>query len=284
MILTYFAIIGLTVTQSASVKEFNTGCDDSLKYNILKTASSALLMILLFVWSCSFHLESILFGAVYGVCLSAANHFGYKALTNGPLSLTSMTVSFSVIMPIVYGIAFCKEAVTPFRLIGFALLVVTLVLNKFSKGNSDTQKGKNWWLYILITFLCNGANSILQKAHQTRFPGNFTAEFMISATVISFVIFFFLYLFSKNKNSTSKVPFRSKACGAVGGIANALVNFLSIYLAGFRDASVLFPLISIGTILGALICGIIRYKERPKPITIAVILVGIASVVFLKLT
>lgn len=284
MILIYFAIIALSVTQSASVKEFNKGCDNPFKYNIFKTSASALLMVLLFVWSCSFHPESVSFGVVYGISLSASNYFGFKALSTGPLSLTSMTVSFSVIMPIIYGIAFCGESVTLYRLIGFALLVVTLILNKFGKEKSNTAKGEKWWLYVLTTFFTNGICSILQKAHQNRFPGKYTAEFMISATLVSLAIFFALYLINKNKDASYGIPFRSKIFGVVSGIATALVNYFSIYLAGFRDASVLFPLISIGTVLGALICGIIRYKERPKPITIAVIIVGIASVVFLKIT
>lgn len=283
MTLIYFAIIALSVTQSVSVKEFNKGCSDPFKYNIVKTSASVFSMALLFIWGCRLHRESLLFGAVYGIALSVANYSGFKALSSGPLSLTSMAINFSVVMPVIYGIAFCREAVTPFRLTGFALLAVTLVLNKLGKGSSDTAKGQKWWLYVLITFLANGTCSILQKAHQNRFPGKFTAEFMTSATLVTFVVFFVLYMFKKRKTVSSGIPFRSKVFGAVSGVSNALVNYLSICLAGFRDASVLFPLISLGTILGALACGIIRYKERPKPITIAAIIVGIAAIVFLKL-
>lgn len=283
MILMYFAIIALSVTQSACVKEFNKECDSPIRFNALKTCAACALLILLFGWKCAFHPQSILFGALYGLSLSVSLYSGYKALSCGPLSLTSMTVSFSVIIPIAYGIVMCDEKVSTYRLIGFILLAVTILLNKLGKDSADTAKGKKWWLYVWITFFSNGFCSVLQKAHQIRFPGKYTAEFMITASVVSLAVCLTVFLLKK-QGETAKTSLRSNAVGVLAGVSNTLGNYYSICLAGYRDASLLFPLISIGTILGALICGILRYRERPKPITVAAIIIGIASVVFLKLS
>ena len=70
---------------------------------------------------------------------------------------------------------------------------------------------------------------------------------------------------------------------ALSGLANGLANFLTLVLAGLENASVLFPIISAGTILAALICGRVVFKEKLKANHYAALVSGIIAVVLMKL-
>ena len=67
------------------------------------------------------------------------------------------------------------------------------------------------------------------------------------------------------------------------GIANGLANFLTLTLAGLENASILFPIVSAGTLLGSLICGKLVFKEKLKANHYLALASGILAVIFLKL-
>ena len=66
-------------------------------------------------------------------------------------------------------------------------------------------------------------------------------------------------------------------------MGNGLASFFTLILTGMENASVLFPIISAGTILGVLLFGRIVFKEKLKANHYAALILGIAAVVLLKL-
>jgi drug/metabolite transporter (DMT)-like permease len=76
---------------------------------------------------------------------------------------------------------------------------------------------------------------------------------------------------------------KGKWLGAVSGIANGLANFFTLILAGSENASILFPCISAGTLLGAIVCGRFLFKEKLKLNHYFALVFGILAVVFLKI-
>ena len=69
----------------------------------------------------------------------------------------------------------------------------------------------------------------------------------------------------------------------LSGLANGIANFLTLVLAGMENASVLFPIISAGTILASLLCGRLLFKEKLKTNHFVALAAGIVAVVLLKL-
>ena len=74
-----------------------------------------------------------------------------------------------------------------------------------------------------------------------------------------------------------------KRYGVLSGLANAAANFLTLILAGFENASVLFPIISAGTILASLLCGRLWFKEKLKINHYFALAAGISSAILFKL-
>ena len=69
----------------------------------------------------------------------------------------------------------------------------------------------------------------------------------------------------------------------LSGVANGTANLLTLLLAGMENASVLFPVISAGTVLVSLLCGRLFFGERLRGNHYAALAAGIAAVVLMKL-
>ena len=76
---------------------------------------------------------------------------------------------------------------------------------------------------------------------------------------------------------------KGKMFGIISGCSNGMANFLTLIMAGFENASILFPIISAGTVLSALLCGRFVFKEKLKANHYFSLAFGILAIVFLKI-
>ena len=258
VILVYLAIVLSSVTQSASTKAFNRQSSNSAVFNAIKALTSFAIFALMAVGGFTFHLPTLIFGLIYGACMCLSMYSGYKALCLGPMALTSMFVSFSIIVPLIWGLTVGDETLSALRVIALILLFGAIILTNADKlfkkrENKEPISQKSgyvvWLLFVGTTFLCNGACSVLQKQHQALYP-------MLLCTLVFTVILLL-------KNTVSEIrKVKRKWLGALSGLGNGLVGFLTLILAGFENATVLFPVISAGTLLSVILCGRFLFKEK----------------------
>ena len=277
----YFCIILFTVTNSVTVKFYNRSGGSSLFFNTTKSLTATVLMLIMCMGNFSFHPETLLFGTCYGAALTISTYAGYKALCLGPMSLTSLIVSFSVTFPLLYGIFFCHEKLTVFKTAGLAFLVLAIIASNLGKAQKEKSFDKKWFLFVATTFVSNGICSVLQAMHQRAYPGKYASEFMLYAMLLCSLIF--LITASLRIKPADIRTIRGKAFPFVAGIANVLANLLTTVLAGAENASVLFPAITAGTIFANLVCGVALFREKLRTGHHLAIFSGIAAVVLLKL-
>lgn len=280
----YLCSITAASVHTSLTKLFNRQSDEAAVFNVLRAFTAFLMFFLISLPDAAFHIPTIAFGMGYGVFLSIAMYMGYLALCLGPMALTSMMISFSVLFPVLWGIVLRHEEVTILQGAAFLLLLIALFLVNADKLRQKTKPDtdyKKWFLYAAATCLCNGGCSILQKEHQTAFPGLYSREFMAAAMGMCTVIFLCI--------AVRKVTFMSfrqtsgKWYAVFAGITNSTANFCTLIMTGMENASVLFPMISAGTIIATLICGILIFREKPKVNQYAALTAGILSVILLKL-
>lgn len=280
----YLLIVAATVTQSASTKAFNRQSQHSAVFNAVKAGTALILFALMAAPGFVFHLPTLAFGLLYGGCMCLSMYAGYKALCLGPMALSSMLVSFSVLIPLIWGVTAGQETLSAVKCLALVLLLCAIVLTNADKIKRGQKKQGNhalWLTFVGITLLCNGVASVLQKQHQTLYPEAYSREFMFFAMLLCAVIFGAAVL---KKLSFAEIrAAKGKRFGVLSGLTNGMANFLTLLLAGFENASILFPVISAGTILGALLCGRFVFKEKLKVNHYAALLTGIVAVVLLKL-
>ena len=283
-VILYLLIVLATVTQSASTKLFNRQSSRSEVFNAIKSSSALVLFALMAIPGFTLHLPTVFFGLAYGAGLCLSMYAGYKALCLGPMSLTSMLVSFSVVIPLVFGVTFGKETLNTFKYVAFVLLFIAIISTNADKIKEGSRKEANyglWLLFVGITFLCNGACSVLQKQHKTLYPEAYSREFMFFAMLFCSLIFSVAVLSRLSFKEIKET--KGKLYGVISGCSNGMANFLTLIMAGLENASVLFPVISAGTVLSALLCGRLIFKERLKANHCFALVFGILAIVFLKI-
>lgn len=248
------------------------------------SAVSVICALIFFIASASFPLKFTLQLIPYALGFAAsyctATVFSFLAIKEGPLSLSSLMTSFSLLIPTLFGIFFYgDEAGVPF-FIGLSLLLCSLVLINLKKeeGIKITLK---WGIYVTLAFLGNGLCSTVQngyaKVHNTG-----KNEFMIIALSVVAVVLIVIALFTEKEKIAPSIK-GGAVLMAICGLANGAVNLFVILLSSLMDASIMFPLISAGGIVLTSLVAIFLYKEKLSPIQYLGMLLGIGAIVFLNL-
>ena len=276
-ILLYFCNVLCSAGQSALGKQYARRGGESLPFNINKALIGTLLFLVLGLMSgFSWHLETMLFGLFYGISLCISMHTGFKALSIGPMALTSIIASFSLIIPFLFGIILWNEILTLLKFSGIILLLLSIFLINIKKETGFSAK---WLFYALVTLLSNGFCSVIQKMHQIKFPTLYRTEFMFWALLCVSIILTITY----NTKRNGKVKFGFSLLGIASGIANCCANFIVLFLSATENASVLFPIIAVANIITVWVIGILFFKERLKVLQAIGLVMGVVSVVLLKI-
>lgn len=283
--LAYLACVICSVVQSALGKALKPG-ERADVFNRSKIFAAALMFLIAGCFGMEFHPATVGFGAAYGVFLAVSMTAGLAALRSGPMALTSMIVSFSLIVPMLYGTLFLNESLTPAGGAGFILLALSFVLLRRPQPGK-LRLTRRWLLYTMATLLTNGFCSVVQKQHQTLFPDKYRTEFMLAAMTTAFVLLLLpaaWHNFSdRKKHACPMIPPQFNLKGFLAGIANGAANYLTLYLAAGENAAVLFPVLSAATAAASLVTGKIVFHESLNKTQLAGFFAGVLSVFLFKL-
>lgn len=223
--------------------------------------------------------ELFLYSAFFAVAYFSSTWALLKAICEGSLSLTSLIISYSLVIPTFYGVAFLNESLGIIKAIGIMLLFASLYFV------SDTQKvgviTKKWILYIAIAFVGNGMCSAIQKMYQIKSDGDFKTEFMVAALLIVSCAMLINVLCREKSLPIPK--FKNGGIIAIGsGVANAAVNMLVMMLAK-APSSIVFPTIQGGSIILTYIISRYVYREELSRNQNIGFCIGVASVILINI-
>ena len=221
---------------------------------------------------------SLIFGAIY--CVSYLMTF--IALACGPFALSMLIISYSLVFPIVYGIVWLKESVTPFTCVGFALLAISLFLVLDTKNDGEYKISLKWGITIGITSVGNGILAIVQKMQQLRFNNVYNHEFMVIALALTTMVLLCLGIIRDRARIREVIRFGTPYAAAAG-IANGLNNHLTMAINNLIPISISVPLISGVKIVMSYLYSSILFKERYLKRQVVGVIVGAAALVFLNL-
>lgn len=220
------------------------------------------------------------YAVVFGISYVMSGIFGLKAIAVGSLSLTSLVINCALVLPTFYGLIFWNETGSVPLYAGILLLIIALILvNKTSVTTPVTGK---WLLYVAISFLGNGMCSISQNAQQKALDGAGKNELMILALTIVILASSILALI-KERDQIKLYVKKGMTTGLLGGVSNGVVNLMVMYLVGRLPASVVFPMISGGSIVLTYIVSRVFYKEKLSRRQTIGFLLGLLSIVLLNL-
>lgn len=227
-------------------------------------------------WNPAFLLYSFGFALSYAVSII----FNVLAIKEGSLSLTSLVISYSLMIPALYGIFFLNETFTIWMLMGLLLLVISLILINEKSGNSKISF--KWILYAFFSFVGNGMCVVIQKAEQVAFNGRYKNEFMIIALLIVALCMVVGAFISERK--LLKFYLKNGAVVSfLNGVINGMVNLFVMILSALMPVSIMFPLVSAGGIIVTYFISRFFYKEKLSRRQFIGFFFGIGSVICLNL-
>ena len=164
---------------------------------------------------------SLCFAAAY-ICASLGL---VVAIGCGSMSLSSLLINYSLIIPGIYGIAFLDEPIKPAMIIGMLFFFISMALVNLRTGKEKSSKKTAWLIAITVAFVGNGMCSTVQKMQQLKFSGGFKNEFML----LSFLFIILIMLpaaLAREKQSAFSAVKGGWQWFAFYGLANGLVNLL----------------------------------------------------------
>lgn len=229
-----------------------------------------------FEWNAKILPYSLAFAAAYVTAMIAS----VLAIQCGSLSLTSLIVSYSLMIPALYGLIFLDESISFGFYPGILLLVISLLL--INKPEEKKPINFKWILYVILAFLGNGMCSVFQKMQQVAFEGAYKNELMIFALVAGAVVLMIVSFIKDGKQIGTYIK-KGWFFGLLSGIFNGIVNLFVMMLSGRMSASLMFPLISAGGIVVTYLISKWIYKEKLTRRQLVGFVLGIASVIFLNI-
>lgn len=228
-----------------------------------------------------------------------------RALSVGPLALTSIIISGSGIIPALYGVIFLGEQITVWQIIGIILMLVSV----FFSVDKEPEKRKadlRWLLLTILCFILNGLVGVCQKVHRASPYAAEINEYLL-LTFFFVVLFTGLYLLilkkkgivktvrlfgnaPKEEAEAAKTPEEQPVKKSlfrrvfvillIGGLANALINIFNLYLSGAFDAALFFPVMNGGSVLTTLLLSFIIFREKFTGRRALSLVIGVIALLF----
>lgn len=220
------------------------------------------------------------YAAGFAAAYVTSSVFTILAIAYGSLSLSSLVVSYSLLLPTLYGVLVLHDPLGVGFFPGLLLLAISLFL--INKGTGITKPTLKWTVCAALAFVGNGMCTVVQKMQQVRFDGAYKSEFMMTTLALVFVVMLLLSGIKERKAVVHHVKHGWHRALIVGGL-NGMVNLFVMILSNRMPVSLLFPFVSAGGLIVTYLVARFWYKEPLRRSQLIGFVCGIASVVFLNL-
>lgn len=247
-------------------------------FNLISTIASLVIFAIISKGNFTYNRITTMYAICYGAAFISALVFSLLAIENGSLALSTLIISYSLIIPAAYGVMFLRERPTAFAVIGILLLIISLYMT--NKAGNANEISVIWIIYATLSFVCNGTCATLQKVQQVVCGGKYISEFMLTGLSSAMVIAILTMLCKKKSWKISKSGIRN---GVVTGFLNGMGNLFIMMLASRIPAVILYPIFSGGSIVLTCIISVGCFREKLTKRQGVGVLLGIISIVMLNL-
>lgn len=256
--------------------------------------SSFFRMFALFVMSgfkLSFTPFSFIMALIQTSLVTIYTLISFKILKTGTLALyTLFLMTGGMVVPYIWGLLFLNEGFSYLRTFALVIIIIAVALSNVGGEKTNFKQ----LMLCSAVFIINGFVSVSLKMHQvnTRFDKLSSAEFSLLGNIITLIttaLMFYILSKKDTSNIAKKIknkPVKSKISMymlfTVLAIAGAISSILQLKGAVDIPATVLYPVITGGTIVFSSIIGIIFFKDKLNlRMILSIVLCFIGTLMFL---
>ena len=225
-----------------------------------------------------------IYGGISIVMFISGFYFTYVAYKIGPFGLTRLISTFSLMFPIVYGLAFLREDTGAFKFIGIALMIAAAVLInlKSDKGKEKQKVTFKWVIFITVSTVANGMIAVLSKMQQLHFENKTSNEFMMISLFGAF-LGLSVWGIVTERGKLGIVIKQGALTGFLAGAFNGAKNFMTLLIYLYLPLSISSPFTTGLTMILTFVVSYLLYKERYTKLQLVGVAIGSLSVVLLSL-
>ena len=223
-----------------------------------------------------------IYGIVGGILYFAASFLHFTALRMGSFAISMLVLSYSMVIPIFYGLVFLRDTATLFTYLGFILMMASLYFLRAQKDGEKKAFSVQWLICLIFVFLTNGFLSVIIKVQQIAFDNVCNNEFMVIALGVCAVLSSIAGIITNRKNIGNFMK-HGFGWGVATGVSNGATNLIGVILNTLMPLSIVSPTRAAINITVSTAFSVIFYKEKLRFRQLAGIVMGIAAVVLLNL-
>lgn len=159
LILSLAAALGGGITKKYYTDQESTKLSGGFWFNAVSCLTAA---VVLLCWGGfgSASAFTVLLGVVFGAITALQGITNIAALQVGPMSYTSVIISFSTLISALSGVLFFDESLGWAQIVGIVLMLVSFILA--AKSDSGEKKANVKWLFLcLIAFVATGGIGVM---------------------------------------------------------------------------------------------------------------------------
>jgi hypothetical protein len=182
-------------------------------------------------------------GLLFGVVTMLSYHFKLTALSKGPMHITVLITTASMIIPAMSGALFFNEELSVGK--GLAVLALIFFIYVSLKKERGKRADGSWVLCCVLAFVFQGGIGVLQKVHQS----SAHRDELLSFLAVSF-LFSCLFSGALAKPRGSGLAFFTKReylFAALCGLCTFCMNLINLRLSGVMPSQLFFPLVNGGS-------------------------------------
>lgn len=221
----------------------------------------------------------LFWGIIYGMTQVLFLVFKTKAMSSGPVSITTLIGNCSLLLSTSAGIIIWHEKISVLQIVGIIILLFSVIVCTYSK--SDIAMPNIWKIYSAAFFIFAAAVGIVFKFFSKSSACENASDMMLVSAVVMSIFLFFLSALKHAKSDERKQIYNLKYISVMipCGILSCLYNRLNIYLAGTLPSAFFFPVFNGGVIILSSVMSIFLLKEQLTFKQIFGLVLGTVSIV-----
>ncbi len=245
-------------------KAYGSSIGSSLTFNMLSGIFTAIFFFVIGGFKAEFTVFSALMAAMSALFVASYKLIGFKILnSSGKISIyTTYLMTGGMTLPYIWGILFMNEPFKIARMIGLFIMILGIALPNIMSGRING--GKKVLTMCFAVFALNGGVSIISKIHQTEAvyecvsTSGFVVLSGIFTAVFAAVALYFTHSEVKISLSVEKKMAIIATSAAIGGAS----HMLQLIGAANLPATVLYPLVTGGSIIFSALADLIFFREK----------------------
>ena len=215
----------------------------------------------------------------FAVVTAAAQYCSLMSMSAGSMSYSVLFTYLGMLIPTLFGVVVYGQPVRLQQLVGFLLMLVTLVLGANVKKGEPINR--RWLCFALGSFVMWGLVGVIQQIHQKSAHAGERSVFLLWAFI--FLTALFAGLVGRMPRGESRYRLKSKATlpSLVSGVLIGAINWINLYLSGRLPSIVLFPILHGGVIVLSGLAARVVFREKLTRSQYAGIAIGIAAICLL---